>query len=102
VAILFLLRNNMRNRFAFHEQGEAGTHQITVHLLGEVSFLNKAAFRRSLRKIPRKTKEIIIDGRQSPFIDKDVLILIQEYETTARNQGKKVRLIEVYDKKPIA
>lgn len=99
VSVLFLLRNNMRNSFAYHEKDDEAGQQITVRLSEEVSFLNKAAIRRSLGNIPRKTKEIIIDGRQSIFIDKDVILLIQEFEILAKNQGKNIQLIEVYDKK---
>ncbi|MFB5946660.1 SulP family inorganic anion transporter [Albibacterium profundi] len=98
ISLLYVLRNNMRNSFDYGGQEEEQAHKVVVTLSEEVSFLNKPAIRFSLQNIPRKVNEIVIDGRKSKFIDKDVILVIKEYEALYVNRGKIVQLLEVENK----
>lgn len=98
ISLLYVLRNNMRNSFDYEGQESDQEHKVVVTLSEEVSFLNKPAIRFSLQNIPRKVNEIVIDGRKSKFIDKDVILVIKEYEALYINRGKIVQLLEVENK----
>jgi len=97
-SVLYVLRNNMKNSFDYGVHENEYKQSVTFKLSEEVSFLNKPAIRFSLQNIPKNVKEIIIDGRQSKFIDKDVIMVIKEYETIYVNKGKQVQLLEINDK----
>jgi len=99
VSIFYILRNNMRNPFGYDLEEISGEKKIRVYLSEEVSFLNKAAIQQSLYNLPRDVNHIIIDGSNSRFIDKDVVRVIKDYEQNALSNGKKVELIDVYDKR---
>src|SRR5690606_5700483 len=88
----------MKNSFDYGVHENEYKQSVTFKLSEEVSFLNKPAIRFSLQNIPKNVKEIIIDGRQSKFIDKDVIMVIKEYETIYVNKGKQVQLLEINDK----
>src|SRR5690606_10250868 len=98
ISLLYVLRNNMRNSFDYGSQEPNQEHRVVVTLSEEVSFLNKPAIRFSLQNIPRKVNEIVIDGRKSKYIDKDVILVIKEYEALYINRGKIVQLLEVENK----
>jgi len=98
VSVLYVLKTNMANSFDYGVHEDESKQRVTFKLSEEVSFLNKPAIRFSLQNIPKKCNEIIIDGRQSKFIDKDVILIIKEYETLYINKGKQVQLLEINDK----
>lgn len=99
VAIFYILRNNMRNPFGYDLEESSGTKKIKLYLSEEVSFLNKAAIQQSLYNLPKDVSHIIVDGSGSRFIDKDVVQVIKEFEQHALRSGKRVELIDVYDKR---
>ncbi len=51
---------------------------INIHLSEEVSFLNKASIRETLDHLPENSK-VIIDAKNTKYIDFDVLELIKEF-----------------------
>jgi MFS superfamily sulfate permease-like transporter len=99
VAIFYILRNNMRNPFGYDIEESNGNKKIKVYLSEEVSFLNKAAIQQSLYNLPKDVTHIIVDGTNSRFIDKDVVEVIKDFEQNAISSGKRVELIDVYDKR---
>src|SRR5690606_18624028 len=99
VAIFYILRNNMRNPFGYDLEESNGNKKIKVYLSEEVSFLNKAAIQQSLYNLPKDVTHIIVDGTGSRFIDKDVVQVIKDFEQNALSSGKRVELIDVYDKR---
>ncbi|GAA4796298.1 SulP family inorganic anion transporter [Olivibacter ginsenosidimutans] len=101
VAIFYLLRNNMRNPFGYDLEEVDGYKRVKVYLSEEVSFLNKAAIQQSLYNLPRDVHHITVDGSKSRFIDKDVVQVIKDYEQNALSNGKKIELIDIYDKREI-
>lgn len=101
VAIFYILRNNMRNPFGYDLEESNGNKKIKVYLSEEVSFLNKAAIQQSLYNLPKDVTHIIVDGTNSRFIDKDVVEVIKDFEQNATGAGKRVELIDVYDKREV-
>ncbi|MFC7525753.1 SulP family inorganic anion transporter [Parapedobacter sp. GCM10030251] len=101
VAMFYILRNNLSNAFEYDvEENEDGA-KITFTLAEEVTFLNKAAIQKALYGLPRRINEIIIDGSQSRFIDKDVIEVIKDFEQNAVSKGKTIELVGIVNKKNV-
>ena len=77
---------------------------IHIDLAQEVSFLNKAAIKSTLSKIPKNSK-VIINAQDTVYIAHDVLDLIKEFKKIrAKEENIKVKLTgfkKEYDKKHI-
>lgn len=73
-----ILYGNLKNSYFFHKEKHHEGDIIKIHLSEEVSFLNKAAIRETLDKIPADTT-VIIDASNTSYIDFDVLELIKEF-----------------------
>lgn len=97
LAIIYTLRENMRVPYFFqrsvYQQGEL----IKLTLSQEVSFLNKAAIKKTLERLPDGTN-VIIDGSDTKFIDFDVLDVIRDFANTGAAEKKiKVSLVGFQD-----
>ncbi|GGG83799.1 sulfate permease [Parapedobacter pyrenivorans] len=101
VAMFYILKDNLSNSFEYDiEENEDGA-KITFTLAEEVTFLNKAAIQKALHGLPRRINEIIIDGSQSRFIDKDVIEVIKDFEQNAVSKGKSLELVGIVNKKNV-
>ncbi|MFB2119412.1 SulP family inorganic anion transporter [Parapedobacter sp. 2B3] len=101
VAMFYILRNNLSNVFEFTiKENEEGA-KITFTLAEEVTFLNKAAIQKALYGLPRRINEIIIDGSQSRFIDKDVIEVLRDFEQHAVSKGNSIELVGIVNKKNV-
>ncbi len=78
VSIFYILRANLKLAYFFdrkeHHEGET----ITIKLAQEVSFLNKAAIKQTLRHLPENAK-LHIDASETFYIDHDVVELIKDF-----------------------
>ena len=86
VAILYILRNNFRNPFAYDKQqwGKNGEYLIT--LSEETSFLNKGSIRQMLQQVPENAK-VVIDCTKSKSVHYDVIEIIQNFQQRAKTTG---------------
>ncbi|WP_353130584.1 SulP family inorganic anion transporter [Parapedobacter pyrenivorans] len=101
VAMFYILKDNLSNSFEYDiEENEDGA-KITFTLAEEVTFLNKAAIQKALHGLPRRINEIIIDGSQSRFIDKDVIEVIKDFEQNAVSKGKSLELVGIVNRKNV-
>ncbi|MEM9586679.1 MAG: SulP family inorganic anion transporter, partial [Planctomycetota bacterium] len=81
VSALFVLNSNLRRPVRRIVETHLGGDILHVELANQVSFLNRAA----LDKVFDETKpgtQMLIDARESDYIDPDVLSLIRDYKTT--------------------
>ena len=76
VAILY---GNLKNSYYFHKDKHQDGELIRIHLSEEVSFLNKASIKLTLDHIPEGAT-VLIDARDTQYIDFDVLELIREFK----------------------
>ncbi len=84
VGLFFILRANFRTTFFFRRDPTPGiTDAITINLADHVSFLNKASIITILDQLPDDSV-VQIDGRQSSYIDYDVVETIENFRETAR------------------
>lgn len=86
-SILAILIGNIKHAYFFKADEHKSGKLITLVLAEEVSFLNKAAIRLTLGKIPKGSR-VVIDASHSTYIDHDVLEIIREFQhDTAPSKG---------------
>jgi len=90
VAIIFILRGNMKLAYFFKKEKYHEGETVHIDLAQEVSFLNKAAIKQTLAHLPENSK-LVIDAANTVYIDYDVLELIRDF----MNFGSKDKNIEV-------
>ena len=96
VGIFYILRNNLRNPYFYKIERNGDKKIITIRLAQEVSFLNKAAIQYTLTHLPAES-DVIIDGTDAKYIDKDVLEIIDNFKHNAYTKGTIVQLINIKD-----
>jgi carbonic anhydrase len=78
VSTAFILWSNLQRPMKLIEEHHIGGDVIRVELANQVSFLNRAALRRTLDAIP-SGKHVLIDGHETVYIDPDIRELIREF-----------------------
>lgn len=92
ISIIFVLRGNLKRAYIFRKEEYEYGDIIHIDLAQEVSFLNKAAIKSTLAKIPENSK-VIIDAKDTVYIAHDVLDLITEFnEIRSKDLNIKVKL----------
>jgi carbonic anhydrase len=79
ISVISILIGNFKNSYFFRKEIGQDGEQIVIKLAQEVSFLNKAAIREMLDKMPQASK-IKIDASATEYIDYDVLEIIKEFK----------------------
>lgn len=97
VGIFYILRNNLRNPYFYRiERNGGGKKVINIKLAQDVTFLNKAAIQFTLNNLPEES-DVVIDGTDSMYIDKDVLEIIRNFKHNAYSRASIVELINIRD-----
>ncbi len=92
VSLLFILNSNLRTPIRRIVETHLGGQITHVELSNQVSFLNRAALSRIFNDA-REGSRLLIDARETDYIDPDVLTLIREYRAeTAPARGVQVSL----------
>ncbi len=77
-SIFYILRANLNLAYFFKKEAHQEGESITMKLAQEVSFLNKAAIKKTLYEMAPNS-QLIIDASDTFYIDHDVLQLIRDY-----------------------
>lgn len=80
VAIGFILHSNLKRPMRLFREQHLSGEVTRVELANQVSFLNRAALDRSLREI-ESGSHVLIDARQTDYIDPDIVDLLHEFKT---------------------
>lgn len=92
ISVIFVLKGNLKRAYTFKKDEYADGDIIHIDLAQEVSFLNKAAIKSTLKSIPENSK-VIITAHDTVYIAHDILDLITEFtETRAVDENIKVKL----------
>lgn len=91
--LFFVLRSNHRDAVTVVSRDNA--HLIRLNK--EATFLNKNELRTKLRAIERGA-EVLIDGTKAPYIDRDILEVVEDFRKMADHQGITVELKHVEGK----
>lgn len=93
IAVIFILQGNMKRAYYFSREELEEADEITLKLAEEVSFLNKAAIKKTLKNVQPYSK-ITIDAKGTSYITLDVLELIQDFANIrAKEENIQVQLI---------
>lgn len=82
VAISFILNSNMRRPVRRFVEKHLGGDVVHIELANQVSFLNRAALSQVLNEVPRHA-HVLLDARNTDYIDPDVLGLIRDFKEKA-------------------
>jgi MFS superfamily sulfate permease-like transporter len=96
VSTFYILRSNFRTPYSIEQYRMHIGEVINMELPNQVSFLNKATIKSTLWEIPNGSK-VLIDARNSDFIDNDVLELIQDFRTVAAERDIKLNIVGLRD-----
>ncbi|HJR99379.1 MAG TPA: SulP family inorganic anion transporter, partial [Flavobacterium sp.] len=92
ISVIFVLKGNLKRAYTFKKEEYADGDIIHIDLAQEVSFLNKAAIKNTLKSIPENSK-VIISAHDTVYIAHDILDLIKEFKSTrAVDENIKVKL----------
>lgn len=92
ISILFLLYGNMKRAYYLSREELADAQDIVLELAEEVSFLNKAAIKKTLKNIQPNSR-VTINAEKSVYIAGDVLELIEDFTNYyAKENNIKVKL----------
>ena len=80
ISIIFVLKGNLKRAYVFRKEEYLDGDVIHIDLAQEVSFLNKADIKETLKNIPNNSK-VIIDASDTVYIAHDILDLIHEFKT---------------------
>ncbi|WP_373819960.1 SulP family inorganic anion transporter [Glaesserella sp.] len=78
ISILFILYGNMKRSYYLSREELADADEIVLELGEEVSFLNKAAIKKTLKNIQPNSK-ITINAEKALYIASDVLELLEDF-----------------------
>lgn len=78
VSFAFILIGNAKRAYYFRRESYHDGDIIHIDLAQEVSFLNKAAIKQTLRHLPNNAK-VIINASQTVYIAHDILDMIREF-----------------------
>lgn len=97
ISIIFVLKGNMKRAYIFRTEEYQDGDIIHIDLAQEVSFLNKAAIKSTLKAIPENSK-VVINATDTVYIAHDVLDLIKEFKKIrAKEENIKVKLVGFKD-----
>jgi carbonic anhydrase len=78
LSLLFILHSSLRRPIRRIHEKHIDGDLLHIELGNQVSFLNKASLESALREAPRGSR-LLLDARQTDYIDPDVLSLIREF-----------------------
>lgn len=93
IAVFYILQGNMKRAYYYSRADLDDADEVTIKLAEEVSFLNKAAIKKTLKNIKPNSK-VIIDARNTSYITVDVVELIQDFTNIrAKEEDIEVELL---------
>ncbi len=78
ISIFYILQGNMKRAYYLSREKLDDADGINIKLAEEVSFLNKAAIKKTLKNI-KPNSTVTIDARDTSYIATDVLEMIQDF-----------------------
>ncbi|KDD79997.1 hypothetical protein HPS41_05035 [Glaesserella parasuis ST4-1] len=92
ISILFILHGNMKRAYYLSREELADADKIILELGEEVSFLNKATIKKTLKNIQPNSK-VTINAERALYIASDVLELLEDFTSVyAQENNIQVKL----------
>ena len=100
VSVGFILHSNLRRPLRKVRERHISGDVLLIELANQVSFLNRASLKNTLETISRGGR-VLLDARQTDYIDPDVLELLVDFKTiTAPAHGVELSLLGFKDRYP--
>jgi MFS superfamily sulfate permease-like transporter len=97
VSILFILHSSQKRPVRRIMEKHASGDVLRIELANQVSFLNRASLERALHAVPRGG-HVLIDGRNTIYIDPDIRDLIADFrDTTSKAHGVQLSFVGFKD-----
>ncbi|MBX2930952.1 MAG: SulP family inorganic anion transporter [Chitinophagaceae bacterium] len=90
ISIYYIIRGNFKVEYKISSSVENGIDIYLIKLNTDVTFLNKANLKKTLDEVPENSI-LTIDGSHCNFIDYDIVEIISEFESKAKE--RKIKLI---------
>lgn len=98
VSLAFVLYSNLKRPVRIVMENHLGGEVMRIELANQVSFLNKASLERTLNSIPKGT-HVLLDARQTYYIDSDMQSMIREFRENAGSAlGLKLSMVGFREK----
>jgi len=78
ISVFYILQGNMKRAYYLSREKLNDADEINIKLAEEVSFLNKAAIKKTLKNV-KPNSTVTIDARGTSYIATDVLEMIQDF-----------------------
>ena len=93
ISVFYILQGNMKRAYYLSREQLNDADEINIKLAEEVSFLNKAAIKKTLKNVKPNSK-VCIDARSTSYIATDILEMIQEFANIrAKEEDIEVNLV---------
>lgn len=93
ISVFYILQGNMKRAYYLSREKLNDADGINIKLAEEVSFLNKAAIKKTLKNI-KSNSTVTIDARGTSYIATDVLEMIQDFANIrAKEEDIEVELL---------
>lgn len=100
VSVLFILYSNFQGPMRKVMERHINQDVLRIQLANQVSFFSRATLERTLTAIPRNG-HVLLDARETDYVDADVLDLIDEFRTkVAPAKGIEVSVLGFKDRYP--
>lgn len=93
-SIYFLIKHTYKAGFIIEEKEHLGIKIFEIKLALNVSYLNKKRIIESLDNIPFYSK-LIVDGNNCIYIDNDILEILQDFKSKAKNKHIEIEYIKI-------
>lgn len=94
VSIYFIVQNNFKAEYKITRASMNGIETEYIKLNSNVTFLNKVNLRKTLDEVP-ESSVLTIDGSECNFIDYDILEIISEFESKAKERHIELCLLGI-------
>jgi len=91
--IFFVIRSNHHAAITVVREGES----FLMRFSKDMSFVNKAALKRALRRLPDNAF-VIVDGTNALYVDGDIYETMREFQTAAGFRGIRIEYHNFFDK----
>lgn len=93
ISVFYILQGNMKRAYYYSREELDEADEVTIKLAEEVSFLNKAPIKKTLKNI-KPDSRVIIDATSTSYITTDVIELIEDFANIrAKEENIDVKLL---------
>lgn len=94
ISVYYIVQSNFKIEYNITQTRQLGIDTLYIKLNHNVTFLNKVKLRKTLDEVPEYSI-LTIDGSESRQIDYDILEIISEFQSKAKDRRIELHLINI-------